>query len=361
MNERDLIQSLRTHRDDARLGAMTDAQSARVRSALLQKMGVDEADFVPGRYGWKDYVDYYFDGFRHAVLRPAMVGVGMLALVVGGWMTSVSAAYESVPGDFFYPIKIATEQAQLTIAISDQKRAELHMEFASRRLAEVSSISASGSSDADKQSRMKTAVVAFKNEVAEAKTVMQNMEGSEEVAAVASALDTKAGEYADAIDQTTQSLGAAVNVTDDVASAKVDAEQAGTDAVEVMVHTVEVTPEKSNVAEDLQKSFQADLVDIDNQVKLTLGRIAVIQHVVENGSFMLPPSTDLRVMSNQLERVSTETHSAATILAQGGYRTAFEQLAEVQGMIDTIDAQVVQLELSIVAQRDGTVDLPPIE
>ena len=93
MNERDLIQSLRTHRDDARLGAMTDAQSARVRSALLQKMGVDEADFVPGRYGWKDYVDYYFDGFRHAVLRPAMVGVGMLALVVGWWMTSVSAAY----------------------------------------------------------------------------------------------------------------------------------------------------------------------------------------------------------------------------------------------------------------------------
>ncbi|MEK7105166.1 MAG: DUF5667 domain-containing protein [Patescibacteria group bacterium] len=351
MNDKQLIHALTALRDNSRFDVEKTGQHTRTHELFLQKVGWNQADVAPKHYTWKDYFDFYTHPFRQSILRPAMVGLGMLVLVAGGWMTSVSAAYESVPGDFFYPIKIATERAQLTIATSDQKRAELHMDFASRRLAEMTTLS--NSTSTDKEARLKTAVVAFKNEVAEAKSTMQNL-NTDEAAAIASALDTKTDEYTAVLNQTVETLDNAGGTTE-VASAKVDVELASDDAVEVLVSTVEAAPEKKTVAEDLQKSFQNDLSDINSEVTLTLGRIAVIAHVVDNGTFTPPSGTDLHFMSNQLEHVSTAARATMKIFAAGGYRSVFETLDELDATIATIEAQVIELELAVVAQKNAEV------
>ncbi len=148
----------------------------------------------------------------------------------------------------------------------------------------------------------------------------------------------------------------------DVAAAKEDAELAGDDAVEVLVTNAETsTNQESTVAEDLQKSFQQNLASIDASVKLTLGRIAVIEHVIALGVVSLPPGTDLRFMSSRLQHFSNQTHDAMNLLAAGGYRAAFEGLHEIEKTIDEVEAQVTVLELSIIAQQDASVDLSPIE
>lgn len=348
---RQMISALKQLRSRTEFWSFSASEQEARSSAFMKRLGVE---VTPHHYTLSERLEFYSYRFRQSVVRPAMVGVGLLVLVVGGWMTSVSAAYEAVPGDLLYPIKIASEQAQLTIATSDQARAQLHMEFASRRLAEVSSISNSNASD--KTGRMKTAVDGFKNEVAETKTVMQNMQGSTDAVAVASALDTKASEYTAVIDQATQTLGNSANVTNDVtqevAGARQDAEQASNDAVQVMVTSVE-EGSNENVAGDLKKSLQSKLVGIDQQVKLTLGRIAVIQHVADLGQVKMPNGTDLHFMSSQLQHLNTQTNEAVNMIAAGGYRSALEVLAVVQSTIDKVEAQVVDLELIIVEQKNA--------
>ncbi|MEK9131146.1 MAG: DUF5667 domain-containing protein, partial [Patescibacteria group bacterium] len=202
---RDIIKALQQLRNEPVFGDRTPEQAAVSKASLYARLGFDvEKMAVAPAYSWKDYAEFYLYQFRHNVLRPAMVGLGMFVLVVGGWMTSVSAAYESVPGDFLYPIKIVSEQARLSIATSDQARATLHMEFASRRLAEVNTLS--NSSDSAKTAHMKTAVAAFNNEVTEVQSVMESFGNTDAGAELASALDVKVNEYVATIDQTVSGL-----------------------------------------------------------------------------------------------------------------------------------------------------------
>ena len=88
---------------------------------------------------------------------------------------------------------------------------------------------------------------------------------------------------------------------------------------------------------------------------MTLGRIAVIAHVVDNGTFTPPSGTDLHFMSNQLEHVSTAARATMKIFAAGGYRSVFETLDELDATIATIEAQVIELELAVVAQKNAEV------
>ncbi len=354
---RDIIKALQQLRNEPVFGDRTPEQAAVSKASLYARLGFDvEKMAVAPAYSWKDYAEFYLYQFRHNVLRPAMVGLGMFVLVVGGWMTSVSAAYESVPGDFLYPIKIVSEQARLSIATSDQARATLHMEFASRRLAEVNTLS--NSSDSAKTAHMKTAVAAFNNEVTEVQSVMESFGNTDAGAELASALDVKVNEYVATIDQTVSGLDETSDVAEEVADAKVNAEEAGTQATEVLV---DAAPTNAMAAEDFEKSFQKDLMQIEQDVKLTLGRITVIQQAVNNGVAVLPAGVDLRFMTSRLQHFNTQIHDAMNVLAAGGYRSAYDTVGEIKGTIAEVQQQVIDLELSVVAQRDWSVNVSPIE
>ncbi|MFB6225748.1 MAG: DUF5667 domain-containing protein [Candidatus Paceibacteria bacterium] len=62
---------------------------------------------------------------------------------IGGWSVTVQASYSSVPGDTLYNVKLAAEQAKLTMAKvvgSEADEAELYSEFAARRAQEAKKI-----------------------------------------------------------------------------------------------------------------------------------------------------------------------------------------------------------------------------
>jgi len=59
-----------------------------------------------------------------------------LALVLAGGGT-VAAADSSMPDDSLYPVKLATEQVQLTLTPSDIGKAELYAKLADRRVVEI--------------------------------------------------------------------------------------------------------------------------------------------------------------------------------------------------------------------------------
>ena len=78
-------------------------------------------------------------GRRWAVAATALV----VALSVGGTGT-VLASGESIPGDTLYPVKRASEQAQLLVTFSDEKEADLHAELLERRVGEMEAVEARG-------------------------------------------------------------------------------------------------------------------------------------------------------------------------------------------------------------------------
>lgn len=77
------------------------------------------------------------------IVRPAMVVVLIMVMGVGSWVATVSASYESLPGDWLYPAKRVAEKTQVAVSavVGDKNEvAKLHGEFALRRAIETRDI-----------------------------------------------------------------------------------------------------------------------------------------------------------------------------------------------------------------------------
>ncbi len=75
------------------------------------------------------------------VLRPVAVRVfAAILLVLALAVTTVSLSANSLPGDMFYPVKIAAERVQLFLTIDDKGKARLHAIFAVERTDEFESL-----------------------------------------------------------------------------------------------------------------------------------------------------------------------------------------------------------------------------
>lgn len=75
-------------------------------------------------------------------LKPvtAIAGILIVVLLAGGG--TAYAAQGSLPGDTLYPVKLLTENAQTTLALRPEKKVELEVNFANRRLEELQKLQA---------------------------------------------------------------------------------------------------------------------------------------------------------------------------------------------------------------------------
>lgn len=78
--------------------------------------------------------------FGHAIRKPIMAVSSFLLLALGGSILSVSAAERSLPGDFFYGLKLVTEQARLALTSTKEEKLKLKTEFTERRVTELQQI-----------------------------------------------------------------------------------------------------------------------------------------------------------------------------------------------------------------------------
>lgn len=75
-----------------------------------------------------------------SVYRPVVAICSSLVLTLGGSMMSVSAAERSLPGDFLYGLKLATEQARLVFVSGTAEKLKLKTEFTDRRVNELQQV-----------------------------------------------------------------------------------------------------------------------------------------------------------------------------------------------------------------------------
>ena len=199
---------------------------------------------------------------RQNVFRPSAIGLSSLVVVFTGWIASVSASINSVPGDILYPLKRATEVAQLTLTTGTENKTALQFEFADRRLEEVSKITES--SDADQKNEdVQYAVAEFKNNINNVKDNLEALKASaspETVAALAKMVDRKTDEYSTQLDRA--ALTSSESVQSNLESAKKAVEETGVKAVEVMVsHTTSVIG-----AEELKQKLEEKISQLEGRV-----------------------------------------------------------------------------------------------
>lgn len=342
MNEREIVNLLKRHKDSPELGG---GFSAEIGEQCLKRMWTDlgyEGDVPRAKYGWREYADYAGFVLGSAVARPMAVGASVFALIFGGWVTTVNASFDSLPGDALYPVKLATERMQLTIASSSSRRARLHAEFASRRLQEAGELSLS--SRPDREAQLKVAVSGFTQEMVSAKEQLSaaGEDSPDDAVDLAVILDQKADEYQALLGQSPSSEP---SVKQEVADAQAAVDQVNTTAVETLVSAQEQHGTDPRL---IEKNFQQKLVAVRASVALSVARLSAIKAALVSAD-ALDAERETRIAQARQAVTSQDATlaDAANVFAAGGYRRAFEHLASAEGVIAGITPAIVELEISL--------------
>jgi len=304
-----------------------------------------EAKLGRATYRLRDYLEYWQWKFSHVWMQPVSVAMTAFALIFGGWIASVNASFDSVPGDVLYPVKIATERMQVTLATSGQQRAKLHAEFAGRRIDELNAIT---SSDLEgKDVRVRVAMDGFQQEIASVNSELVSFTSSNpnEAAALAIIVDQKTDAYVVAISQTVPTVSEESKST--VAEALTAAEASNVQAINTIVQSHE-TNQQPKTEESLQKNLQEKLKNLETRTALSLGRLQVIETVLVNrGSLTTAYAGRIKEARDAVAMHDVSIQTAMNTFAAGGYRTAFDLLSEVEAQIAASETIITELEIDI--------------
>lgn len=130
------------------------------------------------------------------VLRTSGAFVMAMLVLFAGWAGGVAAAYNTVPGDALYPLKRASERAQLVLVSDQDARARLQVEFVGRRVDEITKIAAAPAVRADGD-RLEEAVSQLRNNMRGVEVSLATLREQSPGAAirVAQLVGQKADEY----------------------------------------------------------------------------------------------------------------------------------------------------------------------
>ena len=123
-------------------------QAANLKPLLQTALATREAVAIQPPAEFKARARYQFRSALQEVASPrrhpflgwlprwaTVVAIVLAVLLVGGGI--IAAAGYSMPDNLLYPVKLATEQVQLTLTPSDIGKAKLCAKFADRRVAEI--------------------------------------------------------------------------------------------------------------------------------------------------------------------------------------------------------------------------------
>ncbi len=140
MKKRDVVKNIELFRD-LRVGGEPSATWIRDTRAVLLARVAEQG--VVSRAAQPVTMRSLLAGVMYNMprsLRTSAVFTAALLVMFTGWIGGVAAAYNTVPGDTLYPLKRASERAQLALAGDQDARARLQVEFVGRRVDEITKI-----------------------------------------------------------------------------------------------------------------------------------------------------------------------------------------------------------------------------
>ncbi|MBU1922133.1 hypothetical protein KKD84_02820 [Patescibacteria group bacterium] len=280
MDKDHLIKQLNTLKHKRAGGLARQAWIADAKKIIMQKAEEDCQILQASETRGDKQLRLVFDMGRdwHRMFRP-VVAMGLVVIMVfGGWITSVGASQNSLPGEALYKLKLFSEQAQAAITSSGESKVKLHVEFAGRRLDEVAKLI--DSSVLEKEQKVGQAVDGFKKQIDSVHEDLDNIKDkkvtkkkdSDKFVEVTKIVDKKAVEYQDALDQTVDKV---VVSKDKIKGAREAVNEVEAKAVEVLVEkhlSGELYISEEEVSETIQGKLDKAKQDID-QAKFQLDEL----------------------------------------------------------------------------------------
>lgn len=196
----------------------------------------------------------FADWFWYHRLQPAVLSMSLLLILGGGPVLTLKAAQSSLPGEWLYPVKKITEQVQAKI-VSDDKKAQIQFEFATRRLEELSKITSDSLKPIDKSIKTKEVINDLKTNLTQASAAVKNLP-KEKIAAMA---------------QKTKKIEQNLN------QAKADLSQ---NKDQVLNNAKDVLAQAEKIVEDVNGQLAAVLVEIE-QERIASSTEALIEEKIE--------------------------------------------------------------------------------
>lgn len=353
MTPRDVHNLLQQAKETPEFGGDFARVEERAFSRVLSSIGKTDVQATP--FGLREYVQYALRDSVHLFVRPFMVGVAGVSFLFGGWIASVHASMDSLPGDVLYSVKLATERVQIQLSGS-QRRAKLHTEFASRRLQEVTDLSVSDRPD--KAVQVKVAVQKFQEEVKQARTELATAraENSVEATAIATVIDQKNTQLKNLLEQSQDIVPA--DSQEEVAKAQEEVRQSEEQVLDTLVESHEVSQE-AHTADTLQQKFQITYRALVQRSALNRGRLEVLSQKATDvaeatGLSETEVLANLQTLRARNSSFEPDLSEAQNLLAAGGYRASFAKLQSIDDVLKDTENHLAEMEIALT-----TMGAPP--
>lgn len=274
--EKNLARKIKSLRNE-----ITPSQSwVALNKQVLLKQITSESKVAP-KVGLAEYSVMVLQAFQMRFFQPAAVMLLVLGVFLGSSLT-INAAFYSLPGENLYPVKLALEKTHVALIASEEKRVELKIEFAQKRVAELDKVVASSESTEVKKRKIEVVAKEFKNNVASVNEYLNKASKSnitpgeqDQKVAIAISVIAKTGEL-------TKSLDNKINQLSEVE--KADIKPIVDDAVE---SAEETTLSAQKIVDDANAVAQEDqITEQDGEVKgaATSENDPVVEETVEGSS-----------------------------------------------------------------------------
>ncbi len=266
MKKKELLKQLNSLKETVKPDAEWQADN---REILLSQINAQtRLDFAKNKF--KLLPNLFQRKFAMSVLKPMVSLMIILVFVFGAWTASVSATQKSLPGDLFYNIKLTTERVQVNLTLNDEKRANLEIAFAQRRLEEIEKII-----EQNEPYNLAVPLQKFRENMNNVKSNLAKLEIKDKESAVkiANLIDEKTAEYVEVLtDQQEKSLEVALNTEEAITASKSMGDKALTLIIEEYERGAgdlseeeveEIVGKVQNRLDDLETSLNSVKTDIE--------------------------------------------------------------------------------------------------
>lgn len=276
---------------------------------------------------------------RSVMVTARAFGVFVLvtASVLTGGLATAQMYGDSIPGDGLYKVKVGVEKLQLALAPNDEYRANLHTEFADRRIDEIARLAESGD---EGDAYLKDTLNAFEGEVLALETNLDALSTSapDHVAELAKTMERKMAVYQNLLRK------AQVNVSGDLRHSIV--------ATRDRVDEASISAMAMLVEKHLQGDEHASQATVVNKFE---ERIRLAEST-------LPPDegSDDSAAPTKSARAKTAIAEAKTLIEEEKYRAALVKITEIAQLTKDDDESADETgdDATVTEGDDGSTQEP---
>lgn len=273
------------------------------------------------------------------VVRPVAVLLIVALVGTSGWIATVDASYEALPGDWLYSAKRAVEKTQVTtMSILGAKISEtkLHAEFAKRRASEIKGVV--NSDNPNKSAVVSSVISDLKDEIQSVSNQLDEMKTAniDGTADMAIEVQKNTDQINQSLKEVKEDLSASTSTESkatakEIGEVKDMAKDASVKAIEVVVAKHldgDVTKEEVMAAIDKSMQSAVEEASQSNQNVQTVQTVVTAANEISIAIGTTTPATE------KLDNVAVKTAEAA-VTTQEAVVSIDKQVTEVKSLMES--------------------------